>query len=114
MADRFGMERPTYFPSLFVLLPPSARHPAPLASLDDDDDDERRCSIYVTPEVRRSSRPAAAKEKKKKKKERARRMETRRNGRAALLERHGNESFVDGRVRVDHKKRITGTMSRYG
>lgn len=104
MADRFGMERPTYFPSLFVLLPPSARHPAPLANLDDDD----------VAQFMSRRKYGALRGQQPGKKERARRMETRRNGRAALLERHGNESFVDGRVRVDHKKRITETMSRYG
>lgn len=105
MADRFGMERPTYFPSLFVLLPPLRKTPCASG------EPRRRRTTLLNLRHAGSMALFAAGSRKKEKKERARRMETRR---AALLERLGNESFVDGRVRVDHKKRITGTMSGYG
>lgn len=105
MADRFGMERPTYFPSLFVLLPPPPQDTLRLWRASTTTNDVAQFTS------RRKYGALRGRQPEKRKKERARRMETRR---AALLERLGNESFVDGRVRVDHKKRITGTMSGYG
>lgn len=114
MADRFGMERPTYFPSFvrsFVLwLRFSVRlpWPVPLANLNDVAQFTSRRKYMALRHCSRCRRDRR-KEKRKKKNERGK---WKRSGVVSgFIRLLRNESSENGRVRVDHKKRIT-TASR--
>lgn len=114
MADRFGMERPTYFPSFvrsFVRSLASFLRETAVARTSGES--QRRCSIYVTPEVYGTTALFAlsspSPKRKKKKNERGK---WKRSGVVSgFIRLLRNESSENGRVRVDHKKRIT-TASR--
>lgn len=105
------MERPTYFPSFvrsFVRFLASFLRETPVARTSGES--QRRCSIYVTSEVYGTTALFALSSRSPKKENE--RGKWKRSGVVSgFIRPLRNESSENGRVRVDHKKRIT-TASR--